>query len=102
MFSRKKKKFRILIEGKNLLIDVRGVEKLGYFTTRYVEAFDVDEACECALDLVRNELNSTGALLNDINDLPLAVISGVAQIASFRGIDVPGRGFSFFSEDESE
>jgi hypothetical protein len=102
MFSKKKKKFRILIEGANLLMDMKGLEKLGYFTTRYVEGFNVDEACECALDLVRNELNSAGALLNDVYGPPVVVSSDAAEICSFRGINVPGRGFTFFPEDKSE
>lgn len=101
MFS-SKKKFRVLIEGENLLIAMMGIEKLGYFTTRYVEGVDVDEACEYALDSVRNELHSMGGLLNDLNDPPRVVISEVAQISSFKGIDVPGRGFTFFPEDEAK
>jgi hypothetical protein len=67
-----------------------------------VEGFNVDEACECALDLVRNKLNSAGSLLNDVYGPPVVVSSDAAEICSFRGINVPGRGFTFFPEDESE
>ncbi|NVD73359.1 hypothetical protein HUX88_22880 [Duganella sp. BJB1802] len=98
MFFKRKKKYRVLVEGTNLLMEMQGIERLGYFTTRYVEAMDPDEASEYALDLVRNELNSTGALLNNVNDPPVAIVSEIEQIGSFRGIDVPGMGFTFFPE----
>jgi hypothetical protein len=102
MFFKKKIKFRVLLEGANLLMEMQGIERLGYFTTRYVEAEDGDEAAAQALDLVRNELHSTGSLLNEIDDPPLVSVSEITQIASFRGIRVPGKGFTFFPEDESE
>lgn len=103
MFSRMKKKlkFRVLIEAGNLLMDVGGIRRMGYFTTRFVDGFDIDEATQNALDLVRNELNSHGVLLNDRNDPPVLTISEVSELNSFKGIKVPGRGFTFFPEDET-
>lgn len=102
MFGKRKKKYRVLIEGSNLLMDVKGVRRLGYFTTRYVEGLDCEEAVECALDLVQNELSSTGALLNAIGDPPGIATSEVVQIDSFKGVGVPGKGFTFFPEDEEQ
>jgi hypothetical protein len=102
MFFKRKKKFRVMLEGGNLLMEMQGIERLGYFTTRYVEAEDGDGAAEHALDLVRNELNSTGNLLNEIDDPPVVSVSEITQLMSFKGIRVPGKGFTFFPEDESE
>jgi hypothetical protein len=102
MFSRLKKKFRVLLEGGNLLMDIHGRERLGYFTTRYVEGRDSEEAAEHALDLVRNELNSTGSLLNGADDPPVVKVSEIAQVTSFKGVLVPGRGFTFFPEDQPD
>jgi hypothetical protein len=103
MFSRlrKKLKFRVVIEAGNLLMDVDGVRRMGYFTTRFVDGFDSGEAAESALNLARNELNSYGVLLNELNDPPVLGISEVTQLNSFKGLKVPGRGFTFFPEEET-
>lgn len=95
-----KKKFRVLIDGTNLLtIKSNGVQKIGYFTTRYVEGDDDEEASASALELVRNELNAIGILLQDPNDPPRNVITDVEPIDSFEGVTVPGRGFAFFADN---
>ncbi|CAN7737048.1 hypothetical protein [Duganella sp. LjRoot269] len=99
MFFRKGKKYRVLLEGRNLLMEMQGLERLGYFTTRYVEAADSEEAAEHAMDLVRKELISTGALLNALDDPPIVEVSEISRIESFNGIRVPGKGFTFFPED---
>jgi hypothetical protein len=99
MFFNRKKKYCVVIEGSNLLMEMRGIERLGYFTTRYVEGIDEEEASQRALDLVSNELYSTGALLNKRGDPPRMVVSNIDQINSFRGKAAPGRGFTFFPEE---
>jgi hypothetical protein len=99
MFFKLKKKYRVAIEGQNLLMDVNGIRRFGYFTTRYVRKNDRDDASAFALALVLNELNSTGALLNDVTDPPVATVSEITQVDSFSGLDTPGRGFTFFPEE---
>ena len=43
------KKFRVFVRGENFLINLDGVnQKLGFYTTRYVEAED-EEAAESAV-----------------------------------------------------
>lgn len=74
MFFRAMQKFRVLVEGENLLMEVQGVQRLGLYTTRYVEAADAEEASQCAIDLAKNELVSTGALLNEHGDPPIFVV----------------------------
>lgn len=90
------KKYRVLIEGGNILINVeRRVRKLGFFTTRYVEANDALSAQEIAIDLIKNELNNR--ILNE-GAPPLFIAKKVEELTSFGNQMVPGKGFSWFPE----
>jgi hypothetical protein len=95
MFFKSKQKFRVLIEAENLLMDIHGIQRFGFYTTRYVEAADADEASEHAIHLAQNELFSTGAILNEHGDPPVFSISEISRIDTFRGLNAPGKGFSF-------
>jgi hypothetical protein len=97
-----KKKFRVLVEGGHLLMDFDRVEAHGYFTTRFVSAYDAEEAAAHAFDLIANELRSTVALLNDLDDPPTAKVVDVVELVSFKGIHTPGAGFTFFPAREDD
>ena len=86
----------MLIEGENLLMDLQGVQRLGFFTTRYVAAEDMDDASDRAIALVEQELLEQGCLLNEQGDSPSYTVSEVRQINSFKGISVPGKGFTLY------
>jgi hypothetical protein len=100
-FMWKKKKYRVLLEGGNLWIGINNPEKLGYFTTRYVEGRDENEAMERARLLVNSEISATLVLLNDPSDPPTLAVNEVIQILSFDGKPVPGKGFTFFPDTEA-
>ena len=86
----------VLIEGENLLMDSQGVQRFGFFTTRYVKAADVEGASQYAVDLAREELLSAGLLLNERDDSPIFTVSEILEIDTFNGVDVPGTGFTFY------
>lgn len=98
MFPRLKKKYRVLVEGENLLIQIQWMQRFGCFTTRFVEAEAADEAAKRALALVWEELDSTGTLLNEADDPPVIKVAEIERIRSFKDTLVPGRGFTFFPE----
>jgi hypothetical protein len=100
MLLKATRKYKVFVEGANLLMDIQGRRRFGYFATRYVEGDDVESAAACALELIKMELNSNGALLNDIDDPPHARISGVEKMGFFKRFDDSGKGFTFFPEDE--
>jgi hypothetical protein len=86
----------VLIEGENLLMDLQGVQRFGFFTTRYVKAADVEGASQRAVDLAREELVSAGLLFNERGDNPIYTVSEILQINTFNGASVPGNGFTFY------
>ena len=93
-------KYGVLVEGNNYLIQTDGKPtKLGFFTHRFVEAAAPRFAAEIALDLVRDELK--GTVLNDETDTPLLRVDEMKLMDTFEGCLVPGRGFTFFSAEES-
>ncbi len=96
MFFRILNKYSVLVEGENLLIDVQGVQRVGFFTTRYVKAANEKGASQRAVDLAREELRSTGSLLNERGDEPIFSVNEIVQIETFSGVDAPGKGFTFY------
>jgi hypothetical protein len=98
MFLNLKKKYCVLLEGGNVLMELNARTRLGFFTTRYVKAKDMDEAAEQSLEIVRKELGLTGALLNTEDDPPTLTVSEINEVGYFSNVRGPGRGFTFFSE----
>jgi hypothetical protein len=96
MFLKFLTKYSVLIEGENLFMDLQGVQRFGFFTTRYVEAADVESASKRAIALVGKELLAQGCLLNEHGDNPAYTVGEILQIDSFNGVNVPGKGFTFY------
>ena len=91
------KKFKVLIEGRNFVIEENNkCKKYGFFTTRFVQAEDAFHAETIALDLIRNELNNV--VLNEQVDPPMLHVEAINEVASFGGNLVPGTGFSWYIE----
>lgn len=96
MFLKFSRKYSVVIEGENLLMDLQGVQRFGFFTTRYVAAADIERASQGAIDLAREELLAQRCLLNEHGDNPIIKVSQILQIDSFSGLNVPGKGFTFY------
>ncbi len=96
-----KKKFKILVEGQNYIVDLDNVlQKCGFFTTRFIEATNSSEAENIALRLIRNELKEI--VLNDRNDPPMIFFDEIVEVPSFEDNAVPGFGFTWFKEEEQK
>lgn len=93
------KKYSVMIEGKNLCLERGGLKKMGFFTTRWVEAVSAKEAERIAIGHVKNELMELGVLRNAAEDPPTFVIEKTREVVSFGDNIVPGRGFTLFEED---
>jgi len=92
-------KYKILAEGKNFLVNVNGMpEKMGFFTTRFLEASDQEEAQRMTLEVIRNQLQ--GVVLNAQSDPPTLIIDTVQKLDEFGDHHVPGSGFSWFLEEQ--
>ena len=95
MFFWNKRKFRVLIEGGNLLLEMPNREKFGFYTTRYVKATGSEEAGQWACKLVLSDIASLG-VLNSADDPPSVEVSRITELWTFLGLKVPGKGFTFF------
>jgi hypothetical protein len=94
------KKYRIMLQGKGLLMDMgNGPARQGFLTTRYVEAESPEKAEVAAADLVRNDSELRTAILNEKNDPPMIYSVEVVELESFEAISVPGKGYGFYPED---
>lgn len=93
-------KYKVMLNGRNFLISLEGtVQKLGFFTTRWVEANDPNEAELQAVALVKNDSDLRAAVKNEHADPPIIHLEEVVEVADFEGVQVPGAGYSFYAEE---
>jgi hypothetical protein len=97
-FGKDARYFRVLIEGKNVLlkdVDTSVVERLGFYTTRFVKAANPTMAAAEAIALTRKELEGTGTL-NEPSNAPMMEAIEVEEVARGRAKQV--KGFTFFPD----
>jgi hypothetical protein len=92
------KKYSVMVEGKNIYLNRGHVERMGFFTTRWVEAISKGEAEKMAVEFVKQELQALNVLCNSPEDPPVFVVKKVREVDSFDDFIVPGKGFTFFQE----
>lgn len=94
------KKYRIMLEGRNLLLrEDSQCKKFGFFTTRYVEAESASIAKETAFAMVKSELNNI--MQNSTDDSLVLTVESIDEVISFGNNLVPGEGFSLYPEAEA-
>ncbi len=104
-------RFVVKLEGSGLLIDPATREQLGlgstirtlgFFTTRVVDAADVDRAIAAAIAHALAELRS-GPLLNgaaiDSSGMPEVKATSVRRVSRWRPANSPTKGFTFYPEE---
>jgi len=95
------KNYKVSVYGENFLMNLEGVkQKLGFYTTRFVEASDEEEAEYAVMDLLRTELASD--VLNQESDSPMMYVEEIEELKSFDGFPYPGTGFSFFPTENEK
>ncbi len=95
------KKYKVLIRGENFLLNRDGKDqKLGFYTTAFVEGQDEAEAEKQAIALVRGDQEFGKGVLNEKADSPMMFVEEIEELASFDGLYLPRSGFSFYSEEE--
>lgn len=92
------KKFKVTVEGVNFLVRVdTETTKLGFFTTRFVEAQDEQEAENKTMDMLRVELETL--VQNDKSDSPIMFVEEIDELDSFGEFRVPGTGFTWYPDE---
>ena len=95
------KKYKVLARGQNFLLDLNGlVEKVGFYTTRFVEAENESQAEDNAISTVRADPQLCDVVLNPQSDTPMLFVEEITELDSFEGFGVPGAGFSFYRESQ--
>ena len=88
------RKFKVILEGKNLLLDMEGVSKFGVLVVRFVEAVDELHAEHTAREDFRCEPKGKAlceSLLNAPDDPPIFETAEVTEVESFdRDAKPPG------------
>lgn len=95
------KKYKVLVRGQNFLLDLNGqVEKVGFYTTRFVEAENEGQAEDNAISMLRADSKLCDVVLNPQSDTPMLFVEEITQLDSFEGVGVPGAGFTFYRESQ--
>ena len=96
-------KFKVMLRGENFMVALEGpVAKLGFFTTRFVEADTPDAAEHAAVELVRQDTRLRGIVRNAPTDPPMIYLDSLSEIPSFDGCPTPGAGYTWFSDDNQD
>lgn len=92
-------KYKILIEGKNYFVKFNDeVKRVGFFTTRFIESKNSQDAEKKAIDLIKNEL--IDVILNGPSQPPVLYVEEIIEMQSFGVNPVPGTGFTWYIEDD--
>jgi hypothetical protein len=95
------RKYKVLVRGENFLINVDGKDqRLGFYTTAFVEARNEEEAEDKAIALLRDDEDLRRGMLNKKSDSPMMFAEEIAELDSFEGVHLPRTGFSYFPEEE--
>jgi len=89
--------YRVLLNGRNFWLQMEGSQRrMGFYTTRFVEEANPDEAEQAAVRVLRNE----GKLkpLNEIGDPPLVVVDEIEEV-DVAEIPAVVHGFAFFPDE---
>ena len=96
-------KYRVYLEGKNFLLSFNGKpEKHGFFTTRFVEANNPEEAENISIGLIRSDTDFKTAVLNKQDDPPMIYLKEIVKLIDFGDIEPPGSGYTFYPESSEE
>ena len=93
------RKFRVMINGRNFVIDPSG-KKMGFYANRYVEAEGEIKAEYAAVDLIRQELRPY--VKNDRTDVPMMYLKKIDELEDFEDALIPGKGCIWYSENEKD
>lgn len=74
----------------------------GFYVTVYVEATDVDAACQQAIDYFVNSEAYTTAFLPNQHPNGMLEIEAVDELSSFEGVPYPMSGFTIYKEDDTD
>lgn len=96
------KKYIVMLEGRNFILDDGGEPtRFGFTTTRHVEAADPEEAGQRAIQDVRGDDRLNASLLNDPSDPPRVTMTRAIEVESFDSDRSPELGYIFYEDRDT-
>lgn len=97
------KKYKVMINGQNFHIEVDGkIQKLGFYTTKWVEAQNPKDAELKAVDLVRQDDFFKVSVRNPHDNTPMIYLKELSEVENFDGVNLPGAGYAFYPDDKGK
>ena len=91
--------YSVTIRGENFCLKLNGEPaRLGFYTTRFVEAGSVREAEYAAIDLLRAD-DKLQDVLNDKDDPPMMFVEEIEEIETEEGEIPTQHGFAFYADE---
>lgn len=85
-------KYRVFVNGQNLFANFDGqVKRVGFYTTRFLEARSPREAGDIAVDLIRQDSHLCGITLNQQDDPLMLFVDEIEEVNSLEA----ATGFAF-------
>lgn len=92
-------RYRVLVRGANFFLELDGERRLfGFYATRFVRASGPEEAGAKAVELVRDDEQLGGNVLNETDDPPVLYVEEVERLGPLRGLGRANAGFTFYRE----
>jgi hypothetical protein len=92
------KMYKVIVESINFLINMdEEARKYGFFTTRWVEAWDADEAETKVMDMLRVELKSM--VQNEQADSPMMFVEEIEELETFSESNPTRTGFVWYPDN---
>ncbi|MBL8524955.1 MAG: hypothetical protein JNN20_14790 [Betaproteobacteria bacterium] len=91
--------YRAIIRGENVFLEMEGaVQRLGFYTNRFIEAATSDQAEHDAIAEIRAETKLRNGLRNLTNDPPMLFVDEIVEVAS---AEIPNvkQGLAFFKSE---
>lgn len=95
------RKFAVLIGGTgyNIIDELSQKMAKGFYITVFVEAKDIDKACQQAIDFLINSNEYANAFLPDQHPNGMLEVEDVDELTSFKSVPYPMTGFCIYMED---
>lgn len=92
--------YRVLLRGENFLLNIEeSVRLFGFYTTRFVESLNEDDAEQAAVDLIRNDRSLRDRVLNAQADPPMLYAEEIDEIYESAHDGKVGGGYTFYEQE---
>lgn len=95
------KKYKVLVEGVNFLIEIDSeLIRHGFYTWRCVEALDPAKAESITMEMLRGELK--GVVKNEKSDSPMMFVEKIQEADSFDDMPLQRTGFIWYPDERAD